>query len=215
MEDHVGGLSCTTKMTLPLMITPEVWLRHGYCLSDIKRTLDSFPAQCITQLALIMGIPVSNKQMKIDFTSDLSRTFNAKANHTNKIMQTLTEKKIFPTEPSILDTERLQHVPPLPLHRIENECYQMLKTQWLQSSHVKELDFLQPNYTSRIHHWRQVQWIPIGLENEALLMHRVISWDMFIATGRLHKTMVHKPPVFIIENVTYACLEEACFFVCG
>jgi hypothetical protein len=198
-------ISCTLKMSLPLMMTPEVWQRHHYSESDIEHTLDQYPAECVTQLSMLLGQRVSSKQVRADYSNELSRNFQAKKNHMDKIMNVVKQTKLFHRNRPILDREHTDHVPLLPSYVCSD--YDTLVAQVTNPN----INFFGENHRKSTYEFLGVTWVPIRVEH-ALLMHRVVTWEVYVSARPHIEALIHKPPLFVIQGVRYACTEEACFF---
>ena len=98
----------TMRLCLPLLFTPEVWVRHQYSLEDVVDTLNYFKSNQLWKLAVLLGIPLSNSSVKISHSSPTSMVFSSKAIVMVKIVAFLRKHYIFPDK-SVLDKTHDDH----------------------------------------------------------------------------------------------------------
>ena len=144
-------------MHLPLFLTMDVWVRHDYSLIDIQTTLEYFSPKHLWQLALLYGISSSNSAIKLAFSNPETMVYGSKAIVIRKIMKILHDNYTFKQSGSVLDTERKEHIPPIPIHKISENEYKMLLS-CLPDSVDNLLDVVE---ISNKYSWRNIYLAPI------------------------------------------------------
>jgi hypothetical protein len=198
------------RFALPLMMTPEVWMRHNFSLSDVVDVLDCFKANQLWQLAQLLGIPVSSSSVKLGFSSAASIICSSKAIIMEKITKTIRESKHYTFgEQSVLDKTHEDHVPQLPTHYISHNLYSYWKLK------VNPISMLNENPIGDLFVWKGITLTPIGLEGDHLYMIRVVRKDVFINSNRPNNSLVNRPVSFKLNNLTDYCglIDEAAFFL--
>ena len=129
-------------MVVPEFLSEELWERHRYSLTDIRKTLDAFPPRILWQLVISYNRSATNASSKICSDHDLKMTFGGKSTAIQKLLLAL--KELHPDwgdRPSVtwsmhkLDdpngdgqfydvSER--HIPGLPVHRIKRTTFMTL-----------------------------------------------------------------------------------------
>lgn len=197
-------------LTLPLFLTPQVWLRYGYSLSDVLLTLDFFRAENLYQLALLFGISPSNSAVKVAFASKTSIVFSSKAIAVKKIKTVLVNRYQFAVH-SVLDTVRTQHVPPLPVVEILKTDYDRVIT-WIPD----DVKITKGDVWPCAYRYKDISLVPYAVEKGAIYAVRVVPWSTFLASGRRHGSLSTRPmPVTLRDDphTKYCAVEEACFLV--
>lgn len=195
------------KLNLPLFMTIPVWKRHGYSISDITTTLNFFSSMHLWQCALLFGIIPSNSAIKIAFSTRQSMVFGSKAIVIRKLVKLLED--IFTEDGSVLDDIRDDHIPPLPLHKINIAQYEKIY-KWLPK---KKINMLKDIYIEDFVRWKDIKIAPLYVEKGALLCVRIIDVDVFNKSKRDKKSLSNKPLSIIIKSVQYVGVEECMFFV--
>lgn len=194
------------QLQLPLFLTAEVWRRHQYSLHDVRTTLNYFSPMHLWQCCLLYGMLPSNSAIKLAFCAPESMTYGSKAIAIRKIEKTIGNE--FLDRPNVLDVQREDHVPPLPLHEIDNwnQLYALLP-----HTNVRLLGRLQ---FSESFPWRGIELVPLWLEKGAIYAVRVVSKTTFQESHRVKRDSLSTRPLQIfIGNHEYCGVEEACFFV--
>jgi hypothetical protein len=174
-----GPCKRTIKLRLPLIFTPEVWRRHEYSLEDVIDTLNYFKSNQLWQLALLLGIPLSNSSVKLSFSGPCSLVFSSKAIVMVKIGDLLRKHYSFP-ETSVLDKTHNDHVPQLPVHKIRADSHQYWKARVPESSY----SHLERKNISEFFSWKDIQMVPMALEGDHLYMIRVVAEGVFLNSER-------------------------------
>ena len=203
------GITRKIRLTLPLMLTPDVWMRHEFSLVDVVDVLDCFKANQLWQLAQLLGIPVSSSSVKLGFSSASSIVCCSKAIIMEKITKTIRERKdIILRDQNVLDRTHEDHVPQLPVHYISNSEYSYWKGK------VQPMNMLTENIVDGLFKWKDILLTPIGLEGDHLYMIRVVSLDVFKASNRHCDSLVTKPVPFVFQGQIYCGLiDEAAYFL--
>lgn len=199
------------KMKLPLSFSPEVWHRHEYSLSDVIHTLDCFLSRHLWQLALMLGIPLSNSSVKLSFSSPTAMVFSSKAIVLIKIGQQLEKFYSFP-ERDVLDKNHDEHVPPLPIHRIDASDYQLWKSRTPKSRN--DITILQTNVIDHVFHWKGIMMVPMWMESDCIYMMRVVTDETLINSKREHDSLATRPFCFDYKGQRlWGLCDEASFFL--
>ena len=200
------------RLNLPLFLTIPVWIRHGYSLIDIRTTLDYFSALHLWQCALLFGIPISSSAIKISFATPDAMIYGSKAIVIKKIERILRQTSLFDQSNTILDTSRDDHIPPLPLHKVDTNFYNVL----LGILPKNQLDIMCKIHFEKYISWKDISVVPLWIEKRAIYCVRIIPTDIYKSSGRTlrHDQLSTRPLDICIGNVSYAGLEEAMFFMC-
>uniref|UniRef100_A0A6C0CL08 Uncharacterized protein n=1 Tax=viral metagenome TaxID=1070528 RepID=A0A6C0CL08_9ZZZZ len=204
-----AGITRTITLTLPLMLTPDVWMRHEFSLVDVVDVLDCFKANQLWQLAQLLGIPVSSSSVKLGFSSASSIVCCSKAIIMEKITKTIRERKdIILREQNVLDRTHEDHVPQLPVHYISNSDYSYWKSK------MQPMNMMSENIIDDMFVWKDITMTPLGQEGDHLYMIRLVSWDVFKASNRQCDSLVTKPVPFVFQNKIYCGLiDEAAYYL--
>jgi hypothetical protein len=205
-----GMMKRTVKMTLPLMFSPDVWRRHEYSLEDVIDTLNYFKSIHLWQLAVLLGIPMSSSSVKAAFSSPTAMVFSSKAIVMYKIASHLRKYYTFPTC-SVLDRTHEDHVPPLPVHRIDPKVYTYWKSKCsLDKSHIHMLG----ENVSEVFTWRDIYMLPMWMEHDCIYMIRGVEENVFTACQRESDSLSTRPLMFRCGGVRYfGLIDEAAFFL--
>lgn len=194
---------------LPLFLTIPVWKRHGYTQQDIRTTLSYFHSIHLWQCALLFGISASNSSIKLAFATPESMVYGSKAIVTRKIERHLFATYDFPDAGSTLDIYRDDHVPPLPLHTLDSRTYAEMSA--MVPENIDMLGVIE--YPSSIR-WRDIDIVPLWIEQDALYCIRIVALDVFKDSGRVRTpSLSNKPLDVLVDGVLFAGVEEAMFFV--
>ena len=199
----------TIRLSLPLMMTPEVWMRHEFSVSDVIDVLDCFKANQLWQLAQLLGIPVSSSSVKLGFSSAASIICSSKAIIMEKIAKTIRERPDFTFgNQSVLEKTHEDHVPQLPVHYISHSLY----CDW--KAKVNPASMLNMNTIDDLFHWKDITLTPIALERDHLYMIRIVPKSVFIQSNRANNSPVNRPIAFKLNDADYCGLiDEAAFFL--
>ena len=110
---------------------------------------------------------------------------------------------------SVLDVQREDHIPPLPIHRLGLEEWTKLNRLLPESINLMEqISF------PRVFKWNDIDMVPIWYEKGAIYTVRIVPLHVFVASGRIKKlSLCNKPLNIKIDQDLYCGLEESCFFV--
>lgn len=198
-------------MRLPLLFSPEVWIRHKYSLADVIETLNYFRSIHLWQLAVLLGIPLSNSSVKLAFSTPTSMVFSSKAIVLVKIANHLRKYYKF-AKTCVLDKTHEDHVPPLPVHRVPMPTYQLWKQH--TPSDKNRVNMLSRNSVAQVFTWNGVQMVPLWMEGDCIYMIRVVTQLMFEQSGRESDALATKPIEFMCAGMLYCGLvDEAAFFL--
>lgn len=199
----------TVMLNLPLFLTIDVWRRHGYTLSDVKTTLEYFSSVLLWQYGLLHGIVASNSAIKVSFSTPESMVYGSKAIVIRKISKLLVQEYgLHNNKPSVLDTIREDHVPPIPLHTLNkkkwNDLYKMLPEN---ANLMRQIKF------STAFEWKDILLVPLWLEKGAIYTIRIVPYEVFAESQRDHSSSLSNKPYDIwVDEKQFCGLEEACFF---
>lgn len=128
-----------------------------------------------------------------------------------KIASLLRKHYTFPSA-SVLDRTHEDHVPPLPVHRIDPKLYAHWKSQ--TSPDRSGISMLQENILSDVFRWKDIIMLPMWLENDCLYMIRGVDEPTFIASERECDSLSVRPLHFSCNGVRYyGLIDEAAFFL--
>jgi len=129
-------------MVVPEFLSEELWDRHQYSFSDIRKTLDAFPARVLWQLVISYNRSATNASSRICSDNDLRMTFGGKSTAIQKLLNVLKELhpdwskrpavtwNMFKLDDPNGDGEFYEvsdrHVPGLPVHRINRTTFDHL-----------------------------------------------------------------------------------------
>lgn len=207
-----NGIVRTMRLCLPLIFTPEVWVRHEYSLEDVVDTLNFFQSNQLWQLAVLLGIPLSNSCVKPTFSRPTAMVFSSKAIVMVKIVAFLRKHYEF-SNASVLDKTHDDHVPPLPVHYIPSDLYQHWKEKALAQKDA--VSMLRKNRVDELFVWKDITMALMGIEGDHLYMIRAVSADVFLQSHRETDSYAAKPVHFVLpdKRVYYGCIDEASFFL--
>jgi hypothetical protein len=205
------GMTRRMKMKLPLMFSPDFWKRHSYSLEDVVDTLNCFPSIHLWQLAVLLGVQLSNSSVKLVFSTPPAMVFSSKSIVLTKITSQLKKFYSFP-ETNVLDTTYEEHVPPLPIHRIPTAEYQLWKSRTPKLKH--QIKILTPNHIDFIFNWKNITMVPMWLEDNCIYMMRVVTEDIYYQSGKEYKSLATRPATFIYNGIKmFGLCEECAFFL--
>jgi hypothetical protein len=102
------------SITLPALLSPVVWRKHGYSLDDVEKTLEKLPVTHLWTLALAEGLTAKHKRLghtapscREKLLSHFAEIDWIQTNHANTKL--LTADK--------------QHVPPIPSHGVDKNLF--------------------------------------------------------------------------------------------
>jgi hypothetical protein len=198
------------NLHLPLFLTIPLWKRHGYSMIDIHTTLEFFSSIHLWQCALLYGISASNSAIKLAFATPESMVYGSKAIVIRKIEKVLKQTFDFRQTGSVLDTVRDDHIPPLPLHRLDAATY----LQLLLRLPKQPVNMLETIYFDDCYNWNGIQVVPLWMEKDALYCVRIINKTVFSNSGRVRKQCLSNRPLdIVIKENSFAGVEEAMFFI--
>jgi len=201
---------CTLR--LPLFLTFSTWKRHGYALSDVLRTLKDCTSRQLWHLAITFGILPTYNVVKPSFETLESVSLSSKAIIIQKITHHLKKPQWegFFNQQSVLDTELLQHVPPIPRHTVTVAWYRELRQNL-----PYERSLLTPLFVKKVYRWKGVHWIPLYIDRGAICMNRVVTPYAFERATFAPLTWTTRPyRVFDMESQQlWLTVEECCVVV--
>lgn len=105
-----GMTAYEAKAILPAFLSPVVWARHNFSVSDIKTTLAAFPTGQLWQLLASEQVALGKSQS----CSSMREKLVAHVEH------------MFPPDGSVLRKTRRLHHPILPCHRVDRTIWRHL-----------------------------------------------------------------------------------------
>jgi hypothetical protein len=196
------------KLNLPLFLTPELWERHRYTLSDITNTLQSYPVLCLWQCALLFDIKLSNSAVRASCASSESMIFTSKSVVIKKITKYVSEHMGL-GQISVIDVRDSSHCPPIPKHAISKHRWDALACL----TPTNTVDMLQTLYYDGYFEWRNTKFVPLYVNNNCICSMRIVTFDIYSISGRpIFGSMTHKPVDVNIANVHYCGVDEMCLF---
>ena len=212
-QTHLGPIyRRLIRMRLPLNSTPAMWLRHNYSLADVVATLDCFRSIHLWQLAVLLTLPIANSSVKLGFSTPISMHFSSKAQVIYKLTSYLNQTFTFGTV-NILDTLHMDHVPPLPVHRLPMKEYQRYAS-WV----LPTVQILQINECPHVWWWNRTCMVSLRMEGDALYAVRVLTESVFHASQREHRSLATTPLRLRhtqSAELLYGVMDEAAFFLPG
>lgn len=206
-----GTMRRRMQMKLPLLLSPDVWIRHNYSLADVIETLNYYRSIHLWQLAVLLGIQLSSSSVKLSFSTPISMVFSSKAIVMCKIANHLRKYYTFPTA-VVLDKTHEDHVPPLPVNRIPAAEYD----HWKQRAPDRQdISMLSDNVIAEPFAWRNVLLAPMWMEGDCVYMIRVVDEPTFVASGREALSLATQPIRFRDHQNRRYCglVDEAAFFL--
>jgi len=201
------------RMKLPLLFCPHVWRRHSYSLSDVVDTLNYFASMLLWQLAVLLGLQLSNSSVKLAFSSPSAMVFSSKAIVIERITKQLDKYYKFPPS-SVLEKTHEEHVPPLPIHRINGMDYQLWKSR--TPTREAQHNMMKVNVIEDVFEWKSITLVPMGMEDDCIYMIRVVDMRTFEESGRECGSLCERPMHFSLNGADmYGLCDEAAFFLPG
>jgi hypothetical protein len=227
---------------LPEFLSEELWERHQYSISDVRKTLDAFPARILWQLVLSYNRPVTNASSRICSDSDRHLTFGAKPSAIQKLVTIFRElHPEWGKRPSVTwdmsstadpngDGRNYdvadRHVPCLPVHKIQRSVFDVLANNVAQSSGMGiglgqvSAWAAQVSITTKlarnIYAWRGILFVPLELNQnrDTLLVARVLPWNAYVNAYGPAESFSAIPNSVLSTDGFYALLDEAFYFYC-
>lgn len=209
--------SRTVRLTPPLFLTEGVWRRHGYTMFDIRMTLSYFSPVHLWQLALLNGISASNSAIKLAFATPESMVYGSKAIVIRKIcklMKSRSELWVTGKKQSKVRSVLSKlggHVPPLPYHVVDHNMYEKL----LANVPSLPVDMTTPMYMKTMVKWRDITFVPLYTEKNAIFCVRVIPRTTYETSRGPYKkinSLCAYPVCIWVNDVEYAGVDEAMYF---
>ncbi len=202
-----------TKLTLPLFLTPEVWQRHRYTVSDITITLNSYPVLFLWQCALLFDIKPSNSVVRLSCASSDSMTFTSKSIVVKKLLKRITQTSKISGLVSVLDIRDITHTPPIPRQSVSSHEWERLVGLLPKLLPNQTVDMLHPLYYADYLEWRYSKFVPVHQEASGICAIRIVPTDVYRSSGRqLGGSMTHKPVDVVINNNNFYGVDEMCIF---
>jgi hypothetical protein len=188
VSDGKNTFRRVVTLTLPLMFSPFVWLRHRYSYEDVVDTLNCLRSIHLWYLALLFGIQMSSSSIKIAFSTPRAMTFSSKAIIMLKIAQHLKQTYSFSNE-NKLDKQVDDHVPPLPVHRIHSNTY----SYWKVRAQKQNIHMLTINIIKEAFQWQQLTLLPMWMEGDYIYMVRMVKRERLEESRRPIDSLVTQP----------------------
>jgi hypothetical protein len=206
------GFTRTTRLYMPLMCTPAAWKRHEYSLSDVVNSLDFLPSINLWQLAVMLGIPLSNSSVKVAFATAESVVYSAKATVLRDIAAHLRQFYTWPAH-SVLDRAHDQHVPPLPVHHVHMDMYARLKA--VAPEALSAWDFWEENAVAEVFRWKDIWVMPLRREADHLYAVRVFKQPVYTHSERPMDSLATRPMQLrdAAGTLWFAACDEAVYFL--
>ena len=202
-------LSCLHILHLPMFLTEQVWERCEYSIDDIKTTLEYFSALLLWQCALVYDITPSNSAIKLGFSTPESMIYGSKAIVIRKIYKKLCSK--FIKKDSVLDKTCIDHIPPIPVHRLSAHKWSAL--QQMVPKNNENTNLLCNLYYDSIFMWKDIQMVPLNYEQNYIYCVRIIPEEIFHTSNRIQNPSLSNRPLSIyVRNQKYYGIEETCLF---
>jgi hypothetical protein len=224
-------------MTVPEFLSEDLWGRHGYSLSDIRKTLDAFPPRVIWQLVRSYNCAATNAASRIYCETDALPTYGSKSTAVQKLLTILKERhpdwskrQSITWNMSKMDDPNGdgrfyeaydRHAPGLPVHRVHAPAFELLVANLAQppssSSSADVVGVSQFHTTARkIFAWRDILIVPLELNARAdmLLLGRAIPWRNYVQFFGLPRSLRSCPNVVIAPDGYYALMNEQFYFYC-
>ena len=197
-------------MQLPAFLTTVVWLRHNYTLRDVALTLNSFQSVNLWQCALLFGITGASSTIKITFATDAAMVFGAKSIVVCKIMKYLTETGEYEKNTKhVLNNKSDHHVPPIPLHELNDKEWTFLN----ELLHSERFSLQKTVVFKNVFTWKDIQLVPIRIEEGAIFAQRVIKSETFYKSKRSKQRSIHLRLLKVqVGEEKYIGVEESCLF---
>ena len=200
---------------LPLFLTVEFWKRHEYSLQDIRTTLQFFASVHLWQCALLYGgISPLNSAIKLAFSKPESMIYGSKAIVIKNIIKKLHDEQQYSfsdKDPSVLDTLRQDHIPPLPLHKLSAVDWESL----VNLTPTEPVDLLSGLTYPYAFAWKDIHLVPLAFEKGAIRAMKIIRSEVFYASGRVKRESMSNQPVAVrIAGQEYCGVDELCLFLC-
>jgi hypothetical protein len=193
----------TIVATLPVHLFVSYWLRHELSEIDIRTTLDAFSPTQIWMAVVLMKGNISSSALKCSFASRLGVLVSSKLIAIRKLTK-LQPIKNTAINRLYMPPIRVEYIPPLPIHRIDEENLGLLR-----ASLVSDLGLFALNRISRVFTIKDCQWIPIRVEScRYLVLARVYLKEVFDASGKDTGGFITRPIKLIDTAGTIYCIAE-------
>jgi hypothetical protein len=227
-------------MIVPEFLSEELWTRHGYSLSDIRKTLDAFPPRVIWQLVRSYNCPATNASSRIYCETDTLPTYGSKSTAVQKLLTILKDRHPdWSKRPSITwNMSKMddangdgrfyeaydRHLPGLPVHRVPNRAFEVLVANLATAPALSAAPPPSSSLTvgqfqksvRAIFAWRGILAVALELNAGAdmLLLGRVIPWRSYVQAFGLPRALRSCPNVVVAADGYYALMNEQFYFYC-
>lgn len=228
-------------MVVPEFLTEELWERHGYSLTDVRKTLDAFPHRVVWQLARSYNCPATNAASRVYCETDAQLTYGGRSTAVQKLIMLLKErhpdwegrfsitwnmnKLDDPNGDGTFYEAADRHAPNLPVHRITPTAFEALAANIVGNQQHPVMDpgsNLPPNAlesarTARgIFFWRGIMIVPLELNRsvDMLLVCRVIPWAKYVQGYGMPTSLRCCPNTVVAADGHYALMNECFYFYC-
>ncbi len=224
-----GGVPMVQRvqwMAVPEFLTEELWERHGYSLSDVRKTVDAFPARVIWQLVRSYNYPATNASSRVYCETDTQLTYWGKSTAVQKLLTAIKERHPeWEQRPSITwNMSKLddpngdgrnydacdRHLPGLPVHRLNAGAFETMVANLVPDQKAEA------GKERGIFSWRNIMIVPLELSRSAdmLLVGRVIPWAKYVQGFGMPKSLRSCPNTILAVDGYYALMSETFYFYC-
>jgi len=194
---------------LPELLNENLWQRHGYSISDIRKTLNAFDERTLWKLILTYSNPATNSSTKIEHDEDFDLKCDGRTSALSKFIKILKDRnKEWDKRPSVTNygnDKKLTsvinvHIPSLPVHTLSENAFLTLKNSLSNKR--------------SIYAWKDILVTPFEINptHDIILMYRVLPWDLYYQIKGLPKKLTEMPNYFELNGTWYAFMDEAFFF---
>ncbi len=188
-------------LTLPPYVLPSYWKQYNLSLKDILQQSDDVPAKYYWLSALLYGIDTSASSVKASFAFRDQVLISSKPIAIRKIIK--TEMMKLPLINN-LSCNLTSHKPATPKILLSKE--DMSKISKLICTGIKPFDIFS---TKGLFLWANKLYLPIALEEDSVLLNRVVLQSYYLESGK-EKNYMSRPLLIKNEsdNQIYALVED-------
>jgi hypothetical protein len=208
---NLVGITMSVYARLPTCILPCYWARHSLTREDIDTIVAYVPTSLLWKCAILYGISPPWYSLRSSSASSVTVSISGKAIAVDMI---LAQMDISPTSGvRILDTESvdsLEHIPPIPKHRVSKEVYAMLHDNIC--GQLLPLTLLIPGdpvgCISYIYTFLGKKWVAVGIEGDSICINAIVNENEYETYAKFHYGYTHQSQIGKYKEDIYYLTDE-------
>jgi hypothetical protein len=206
-KDMHGTPSVTVvRISLPVAMSPVTWDRHMWSHQTIFDILVCFPGKYAWLLCLLMGIPIAPSSIKLSFATESDMLIGSKSIALRKLSKFIRSRWSSVNINTNL-AHGIAHIDHVPILPVEIVSVQMI--QYMYSLIPTSMNIFHPITCKGLFKFYGQDWLPVRIEGNAVLAHRVVDDVVYKQLYRTKNTLVTTP--YTLDNER-KLLEDAVIF---